>query len=437
MNDLTNPYLPGIDDDPALAPFAGRQAAFSQLHQYLKAPSSSVVLTLIGSARVGKTAFLRRFDFVFDETQVGVYIPLGQVHLSGEDDLIHALVRYTYGVLARWDITLSHLPVLPEQIGGLRDWLAEEWLPELWRVIRPHRRLVLLLDDAHVLLDALDAGRLPADIPAYLQGLMTRYPQLKIVTTLAAERETEIGTLAPLVRATDSLRLDWLSADETTWLLREPVRLFYALPDHSAREAYHATGGQPQLTQRCGYHLFRLWERDPAHTTLTPEDVKAVLPQVYAESEGELAALWEKSSDNERLVLAAMNTLFYADPLSSIDREIITSWLIETDYPLDSTAVNAALRSLEYREVVHIHPTGQITLTIGLLHRWLRENARLKAQRGRITPYSGGLSLSPRGLLYVALVALLAGLLLIFLLSSATVPEAVTPAPTATLVIGP
>lgn len=436
MEELTNPYSTGAGDDPALAPFAGRQAAFTRLHQHLKAPESSGALTFIAHARYGKTAFLRRFSWNADETLVAVFIPLEQMRLSSEDELIHAIVRYTFSLLARWDITLSHLPPLPEQTTGLRDWLADDWLPELWRVIRPHRQLVLLLDDAQSLIDAIRDGQLPADSPAYLQALLTRHPQLRMVMTLAAERETELGTLAPLVTPAHTLRFYRLSADESAWLLREPVKRCYSLPGPGTDEIYRAAGGQPRLMQRFGRSLFDLWARDPSHTSLTPEDVKAVLPQVYAESESELAALWEQSTPHEQLILTAMSRLFYNDPLTSIDREAITNWLIETEYPLDSTAVNAALRRLEYREVIAVQPQGHITFTIGLLHRWLMEHARLhmrKAEAGS----AASLAFSQRTLIITAAVVIVLALLLAAVLSSSPAPRGDLPLPTATLVNSP
>ncbi len=436
MEDLTNPYSTGADDDPALAPFAGRQAAFTRLHQHLKAPESSGALTFVAHAHYGKTAFLRRFSWNADETLVAVFIPLEQAQLTSEDALIHAIVRHTFSLLARWDITLSHLPPLPEQTSGLRDWLADDWLPELWRVIRPHRQLVLLLDNAQCLIDAIGGGQLPADCPAYLQALLTRHAQLRIVMTLAAERETELAALTPLVTPAHTLRFYRLSADESAWLLREPVKRFYTLPGPSIDDIYRAAGGQPRLMQRFGRHLFDHWLRDPAQATLSPEDVKAVLPLVYAESERELAALWEQSTAHEQLILTAMSRLFYNDPLTSIDREAITNWLIETEYPLDSTAVNAALRRLEYREVIAVQPQGHITFTIGLLYRWLMEHARLHTRKSEAE--SPSLAFSQRTLVITAAVVIVLALLLAAILSSSSAPTGdLPPAPTATLVSSP
>jgi hypothetical protein len=71
-----------------------------------------------------------------------------------------------------------------------------------------------------------------------------------------------------------------------------------------------------------------------------------------------------------------MVSALYDDPLSPIDTGRIEGWLVETDYPLDATAINAALRGLEYREIVRSTAKG-LAITAGMMQTWLLEHARL------------------------------------------------------------
>ncbi|MBZ0295423.1 MAG: ATP-binding protein [Anaerolineae bacterium] len=424
MDDVINPYQPLSDDDSTPAPFAGRQAAFARLHQYLEEPTSHHALAFLGQHRGGKTALLRRFDTVYDPTFMGVHFPLRQSKHASEAELWTALVRASERTLAERDLTLTRLPMLPDSNDNLRDWLDQNWLPEVWTAIRPHRRLVWLLDDGHLLID-----RLPPSVFASLHDLLNRHPQLKIVLTASLEDETSLPTMDPLVDLAQVFRLTHLSQDETAWLLQEPAKPLYTVSDSAAHEVYRATGGQPQLTQRFGYHIYNTWESDPSHTTITLEDVKALLHTMMQESRSDFLDLWQQSTPVERRVLTALSRLIYTDPLNPVDHQALMAWMIDSDNPLDSAAVNAGLRSLDYREIVR-QEQGKITLTMGLMQLWLLDTTPMESQ-----PAPDSTSRRRQLALVLLLVLLIVALLAISQLSGPEV--AATPAlPTATLAGG-
>ena len=85
---------------------------------------------------------------------------------------------------------------------------------------------------------------------------------------------------------------------------------------------------------------------------------------------------------NERLVLTAITDLIFEDPLDKISVPLLQTWLTDTDYPLDTTAILSALRSLEYNEIVTGMPDA-IVLTSGLMQTWLLENARLQNKNAK------------------------------------------------------
>lgn len=435
MEAATNPYQPLPDSEAPPLVFAGRQAAFARLHQYLNDPVSDGALAYLGWRLTGKTAFLRQCGAVFDDTLVGVYISLEDEPPQSEAVLISAIVRHTLSALARRDLTLSRLPEQPTyaEDAVLRDWLADSWFPAVWGVIRPHRQLVLLLDDAQLLVGAVRDQRLPPDTFAYWHGLLARQPQLKLVVAIAAEHEPDMLLMEPLADPARMLRLTHLAADEAARMLREPVDGLYTVPDETVTEVQRLTGGQPRWMQRAAFHIFRRWESDPGQTTITPEAVKTLLPTIYVQSEEELSALWESLSDNERLLLTAISALDYENPLRPTSAEAITAWLAETDYPLDMTAVRAGLRGLDYRQIIQ-HQQGQVTLAAGLMRKWLLENAQLRPRSGQIT--SGqGLALDRRVLIVAGVALALIALLLVISLGSAPDTNADrTPAPTVTLV---
>jgi hypothetical protein len=191
-----------------------------------------------------------------------------------------------------------------------------------------------------------------------------------------AEFEADIEDFAPLVVPKDVVRLANLTLDESQWLLQAPPRGLYAVPDECALAVHRLVGGAPGLVQHFGYLFFLRWETYPELNVFTLEDVKALTSTIYLYNEADYRVLWEHLTANERLVLTAMSDLLYSDPLGRMDAQAIQSWLVETDFPLDMTAINATLRSLEYREVLQPTPEG-ISLSASLMQSWLLENARL------------------------------------------------------------
>ncbi|MDL1882669.1 hypothetical protein FBR01_03340 [Anaerolineae bacterium CFX8] len=370
-----NPYHPHTDGSAlALIPFAGRQKAFERLYQQLTDPLKSEVTVLLGRQGVGKTALLQHFHPFFDETFVSTYVPLGHLPLKSEAVWLKALARRITGVLIERSFTLARLPEKTPNDSKIRAWFEESYLLEVFNIIRRHRRLVLLLDDAEHLLRAVEEGQLPPDSFEYLYRLLAGYRQLGMVLTLDARSESQVSKLSPLAAVTGVFRLTNLSPEESAWLLREPVHRFYTVSEEAAAAAYRATGGQPRLLQRFGAALYRQWETQPEQRTFEPEQIKAVFPVVYAESEEEFRQTWLELSQTERLTLTAIAGRLFDDPLAPINAAEIAAWLVETDYPLDITAVNAALRSLEYREILTGSP---LQIGAGLVQTWLLENARL------------------------------------------------------------
>ncbi len=430
MDDLINPYQPLPDSDIGLVPFVGRKPAFTRLHQYLRDPHNAHALLYLGRRLTGKTAFLQRCEVMFDDGFIGVSIPLRHHPLRTEDDLLRLLVQRSLSVLTHRDLTLSRLPEWPDTESDRRGWLHADWLPAAWQVIRPHRQLVWLLDDVDVLLDAVERGAISADIFAYLSTLLVAHPQLRLVLTLAEAQEQRLLQMQPLVDVAQVQRLLNLTPADTADLLREPVSDLYTVAEAGAAEVYQITGGQPQWLQRVAFAVYGLWETQTPQSIIRLEDIKSLFAQVYADSHAELQAIWSGLTDNERLLLTAISQLYYDDPLRPIDTQVLAAWLVETDYPLDATAIHAVIRSLDYREIITHQPGGALRISSQLMQRWLLENANLQPRSRAITRQT-----TPFDWRIIAvLIALGLVLTLILLAASGGTPSTEAPPPTVTLV---
>ena len=378
MLNTVNPYHAGYGDgDPtgiASAPFAGRQEAFARLYQRLFDPMNTGALLILGRQHVGKTALLLNADTIFKESAVGVYIPLRQQAMDSESHWLLALANTANEALIERGYTLSRLSQLDPIGDQPRTWLETVFLPQVLGAVRG--KLLLLMDDADPLVAAVRANRLPADTFEYLRSLTKKFQNLYIALSLDADFEEDVSEFSPLVAPTDVIRLGNLTMDESLWLLQAPVRGLYSVPDDVAQGVHKLVGGAPGLVQHFGFEFFRRWETYPELNVFTLEDVKALTPSIYLYNEADYRALWERLGANERLVLTAISDLVYNDPLGRLDAAAIQGWLVETDFPLDMTAINATLRSLEYREVLLPTPFG-ISLSATMLQSWLLENARL------------------------------------------------------------
>ena len=365
-----NPYHPAPDDNQ-MAPFAGRQAEFTRFDHYLKDPVSQQALAFLGRRWLGKTALLRRFDTAFGDSVIGAYFPLGNVDLESEASLLSAVVEGVGYYLTRRDVTTARIPQPKPGLTDWRSWMLDEWLPEIQRTLRTNRKLVLLFDDVQHWLAMEEAS----DSMTFFQQILSQNSQIKLVLTLAAENEDQLPLLSPLVNTADVMRLPHLSIGECTWLLRTPATGHFSVTDDGAAAVYQTTSGHPQLLQRFGHHLYNYAANHPAQPTITPEIVKSLLPAIYRESNVEMTQVWQRSPDNQRLVLMAVSDLHYQDPLAKINTESVGEWAVESGYVLDRTGINAALRSLEYRELITLRG-DHITLNSGLLQMWLLDNAR-------------------------------------------------------------
>lgn len=370
-----NPYLPDPNSG-ALAPFAGRQRAFEHLYQHLTDPAGAGVSVILGRRDIGKTALLRHFNTYFDESFIGVYISLKDRSIRSEADWLDILALDTLQALGERDFSLYRLPRPGGEGRNMRKWLAEEYLVDTFNIIR-NRRLVWLIDDAGTLISWLREEKLPDDHFEYLNGLVTQFSDLGVVLALDSRYETDLAAFRPLVRVTDVYRLGNLSAAETGQLMQQPVTEHYIVNEDIAAAVHAATGGQPRLSQRMGAQLYRQWEARPTLNTVTIEDVKAIAAAVRRESENDFQRIWEAAGHNGRLVLTAITRLLVSDPLTPIDASAIAGWLIESDFPLDMTAINAAIRSLEYDEVVENSKSG-IRISSTLMQPWLLEHAQLR-----------------------------------------------------------
>ncbi|MEO0563365.1 MAG: hypothetical protein AAF125_14750, partial [Chloroflexota bacterium] len=366
----------------------GRTNAYNHINQHLADPTTSTAAVFVGRRFVGKSALLWHFREFFSSAYIGVYIPLRRLEatLETEADLLETMVSYIQQALADRDITLDRLPDISDQDNVdatpiTRAWFQNIFLVTVGKALRS-RRLVLLMDDVDVLFGRLsdDWDGISLDAFGFISELLSTHDFLGAVLTLQEDAEENVPQMAPLTDIAHVYRLEDLPPEETALLMRIPTE--YHITDGAIEQVQRATDGQPLLAQRVG---FALYERimaigSGAALTATEQDVREILPSVVDQSHAQFKQQWGALSLNERLVLTAISDEMYRTPLTPVRPQQINRWLVETDYPLDDTAIRAAIRGLEYANVARLEGDGAL-IASGLLQTWLLKNARLEDER--------------------------------------------------------
>ena len=374
---LLNPYHHDYGDDVAGAPFAGRQAIFGRLYQHLARSDRRGGLCLMGRRHSGKSALLYAIKALFSDNMLPVIVSLKEIPIDNDTGWVLAWAQNATAALVEYGYSVTRLNALEAPESDALTWFEQAFIPLLLSLIRGSRRLLWLIDDADQWLTAIRTGALPADHIQRTHNFIAQHESIDLVLTLDSEHEVELMALSPLIGLTDVIRLSNLTREDAEWLLREPVRNSYTVTDQAVQDAHQLTGGTPGLIQQVGYLLYRRWSNEQTYTSMMPDDIKAASNAVYTYGERDFIESWRALNGEERLVLTAISSITYTDPVARIDAPTIEAWLIETDYPLDVVAINAALRGLEYREAVALAADGAIRINGDAFQRWLIEHARL------------------------------------------------------------
>ncbi|MCL4254258.1 MAG: hypothetical protein KJ043_10820, partial [Anaerolineae bacterium] len=313
---------------------------------------------------IGKTAFLHQLVNTASHHSIGVFISLADFTLDDEDQLWVMTSQIILDTLAWYQIIIPELP----SDESARVWFVSIFLPTVIKALRG-RDLFLLWDDAHQLLNE----NLPDDLFETLRGLCS--PSIQMIFAFDIAYEDQIGQFMPFIKPKHQLRLGNLSLAGCEAVLGQYQS---GLGAEMVKAIYEATGGLPHLLHHYGAELGQY------------ADIKTLNNAVYERVKGDYLAIWTSRSADEKLVLTAIADLFYDDPLRPITNAHIATWSTKSDYLLDETAINAALRGLVYDELVLLE-NHHIRVNGDLWRKWLLEHARIsgdKSNKRKTVPMS-------------------------------------------------
>lgn len=387
---LGTPYHSGEEAALPYAPFAGRQDALARVAALLSELGRANGLLFYGAPSLGKTTLLHAAAAALPDAYVPVLLAIGQggdgldAPLTEANLLFSMAEAITAGLIQR-QFTLSRLSQIEPPGDDPRGWFELVFLPPIFGALRRERPLVLLIDRAHRLAEAVQAAHIPPDFFAWFSGLLARTRMLAVILAADDRIETSLHLLAPLIRPNTAFRLLPLQPDDVRWLLTAPVQGVFSLTEPGQAAAFQLTGGLPALAQRLGAELYRRWQNAPEVTVIGPREVAAAQTSIYVEAEADFLRAWERLGSNERIVLGALAGLHYDEPLRRASADAIQRWLTAGDTPLDLVTIGSALRSLEYQHWVTLAVDGAALRADVALHWLLAHASSVSVQAGTAT----------------------------------------------------
>ncbi|NDJ77941.1 MAG: ATP-binding protein [Chloroflexi bacterium] len=390
MSTPANPYNP-LQPVEEFSLFYGREDALAFFRQNLVGAHHRHALVLLGWRGIGKSSLLRQLSHQIDERYRLCAINLGELDLPRIDVLLAALVDNILLTLEDAEVSTYRLPEWPDLEGeALVDWFFGDYLGVALAALR-QRHLLLVLDDAHLLLN--DPGREPVageavegtsasvtgrDFLARLAAVIGAQDRLDVICALDATFEDRALQIDLLNNPALHFRLAELPLGEAEFLVRESFEVVTEFEDGVVEEILVQAGGHPFLLHSICRLLYRRSEERAHAGPVTTHDLAAVSDAVYEQIDDVYRPLWADSNQNERLTLTGLVHLSRREPGRAVALDRLHTWLASSGSTITTTQLAAALRSLDYKGLVR--PDGDVySLPATLLSTWVEANSGIAA----------------------------------------------------------
>lgn len=352
-----NPYLPGTPLKPGDF-FVGRSELFRFVQDNLVQANRSSLVVLQGGRRMGKTSALNQLPAQLTATHLAVRVALQAHPAQNKADFLYALADEIGFALAAMGVVTS-LPSRAEFAESPEFFFRSRFLRGLLPQLGD-QKLLLLVDDADLLLQWVVDGRLPADTLTFFHNLRQHETRIDFVFAGNGVLETAVDEWVALLDNAAYRTLLPLTQAELHQLITEPVapyRVEYDLP--ALDRLAHLTAGQPHLAQMLLHGLVQ-YHNEMQASYLTTVDVDHVVQNILERGETHFRYLWAESGEEEQLVLRALAELTRGDEPATL--KVVRQFLGERSH-VSSDRWQAALTRLESRELLvsqlPVGPTGQ------------------------------------------------------------------------------
>lgn len=346
--------------------------------------SSDKILFLRGRKRVGKTSLLWHLrDYHLDPN---LFVPchidfqlFGGV--TGSDSLLFDIADAAFR-----DLQTNGRVGEVEQ--PLPDFFAEspaERLLAFFVQLRNHfapRRLVLLLDEFSVVMDAYHQGRLPAEFFQQWRGIL-QAASADIACIMVVQQHTweasaarktvqVVSPIGQLLEIGASLQLKPLSDADIRELIRRPTRNFLTYTPDALDQVVRLTGSSPFIVQAFCHALVQHMAGQPHHE-VTGDDVSAAAQQFMGVDETLFIHVMEGAGPSTYAICFSLARL--AGPRNA---PVALHALAEELSGMDGATLRTILLILSEQAVIREPDPGQWRFASALFHQWLCTNMQLE-----------------------------------------------------------
>ncbi|QBD80392.1 hypothetical protein EPA93_32240 [Ktedonosporobacter rubrisoli] len=384
FRNIPNPYSTGT---PTLDSrmFFGREDDITFLRDNLARATGKTVIVLYGQRRSGKTTLLRHLinSSVLDE-HIPILIDMQQ-HAYGisVSKFLHNVAYEIYKRMGKRGIEIAR----PQRADFLEDptFTFNQFLEDVEVKIQG-KKLILLIDEFEVMEDLVAAGKLEPEIFGYLRSLMQHSQPLDFLLsgTHKIEQLTK-GYWSVFFNIARHYRLSRLSARSATELIVKPVDGYLEYEPYAVSKIRQLTGDQPYLIHLVCRSLIEHCN-DLQKSYVSINDVNVVLREVMQTGHYHFSWIWEQTTTQERILLAALaeggRDEGRALSLSDIE-ELYRSFRL----PFKREDVLASLKELLDADVIEMQVDdaqnraaegARYRLPVGLIRTWLRQEKSLE-----------------------------------------------------------
>jgi hypothetical protein len=388
---IENPYNPlQPTTDPTL--FYNRQNALSFFRRHLAGAINETAIVILGQRGIGKSALLSQVPLHIDERYVCVQVDISQLELDDEASLIAPLVDAIRLMMETIEASTYRLPNFPGYQDGEEDavtdlwrWFSDDYLDVALSAIRRERHLVLLMDEAQVLFQAVSQGNLPTDFFSKLATTIEKHAHLDVIVALDILFEAQALQTPPFHDTERHYRLAHLPLGEAKRLIEEPVASHYQFHQEALERVLVLAGGHPFHVHSICRLLFRL-HQERGMTEISLNEVEAIYTAALEQTGEVMSNLWEHARPNERLSLTALLDLHHHNQGKRFPLSTIQDWLGQTDYALSEVQLSAALRGLAYLGLVTVDENGDYYFTSAIQGDWLYRYTNLLPEKQKNRP---------------------------------------------------
>lgn len=384
MVELVNPYDTSrpVSEEKM---FFGRDDALAWIRENLV--GGRRVLVIHGPRRIGKSSLLRQLAFHLPPGYIPVFLDLRQARQKNLPALLWQVgvdvaskLRETYGLplaepaleAIQKDPTYladHFFPQVQEMLGDGQLVLLADNLDALAEPRRPGPEKKPLVEDASQAQEAGEVELAPAFLSFLADALKDR-PWIRLILALR-QPESLAGKFPHLFAAAAYRKLGPLTSPEAARLIREPVSGMLDYDVGVTRRIMELTSNHPYFIQLFCYTLFNRCARN-GRATLS--DVEAAVDELLALGISDFHELWEASSPQEKIILAALGALHWGHGIAT--RQDVSSALSRRGIRADPAEVAEALDSLAARDILERLGAFSYRFHVDLLRIWLGRNQR-------------------------------------------------------------